>query len=107
MIHKIDGNHPATAMLAGIGKDEVDYIKAHSTELDLLSIQMYADVIRGSNTPKSLNIQSQCSGHLCIDHGFSVFTIYNTKTPVECPHAPADAVIASLHPKACIYSYRA
>jgi hypothetical protein len=45
MIHKIDGNHPATTMLAGIGKDEVDYIKAHSTELDFLSIQMYADVI--------------------------------------------------------------
>jgi hypothetical protein len=32
-------------MLAGIGKEEVDYIKDHCPSLDFLSIQMYADVI--------------------------------------------------------------
>ncbi len=45
MIHEVDGNHPATTMLAGIGKDEVDYIKANCPDLDFLCIQMYGDII--------------------------------------------------------------
>ena len=45
MIHQIDPNHPATTMLAGIGKEEVDYIKERCTQIDFLCIQMYADVI--------------------------------------------------------------
>ena len=45
MIHEVDGNHPVTKMLAGIHKEEVDYIKANCPSLDFLSIQMYADVI--------------------------------------------------------------
>jgi len=45
MIHEIDGNHPVTTMLAGIAKDEVDYIKENCKSLDFLSVQMYADVI--------------------------------------------------------------
>lgn len=45
MIHKVDGHHPATTMLAGIYKSDIDYIKAHCPELDFLCIQMYADVI--------------------------------------------------------------
>ncbi len=45
MVHDVDGSHPAATMLAGIGKDEIDYIKKHCTELDFLCIQIYADVI--------------------------------------------------------------
>jgi hypothetical protein len=45
MIHEIDGNHPVTTMLAGAGKEDVDYIKDHCPSLDFLSIQLYADVI--------------------------------------------------------------
>ena len=45
MIHKVDPNHPATTMLAGIGKEEVDYIKEHCRNIDFLCVQMYADVI--------------------------------------------------------------
>ncbi|MBN1407428.1 MAG: DUF4434 domain-containing protein [Calditrichaceae bacterium] len=45
MIHRVDPNHPATTMLAGIGKEEVDYIKEHGQNIDFLCIQMYADVI--------------------------------------------------------------
>jgi hypothetical protein len=45
MIHRIDPNHPATTMLAGIGKEEVDYLKEHCKDIDFLCIQMYADVI--------------------------------------------------------------
>jgi hypothetical protein len=45
MIHEVDGNHPTTTMLSGIGKDEIDYIKEHCPDLDFISIQMYGDVI--------------------------------------------------------------
>jgi Glycosyl hydrolases family 2, TIM barrel domain len=45
MIHQVDPNHPATTMLAGIGKDEVDYIKQNCKAIDFLCIQMYGDAI--------------------------------------------------------------
>lgn len=45
MIHEIDGNHPTTTMLSGIGTGEVDYIEANCKDLDFLSIQMYGDII--------------------------------------------------------------
>ena len=45
MIHQVDGNHPATTMLAGINKPEVDHIKARCPDLDFLCIQMYGDII--------------------------------------------------------------
>ena len=41
MIHQEDPNHPATTMLAGVSKKEIDYIKARCPELDLLSVQVY------------------------------------------------------------------
>jgi hypothetical protein len=44
MIHEIDGNHPATTMLAGIGKNTVDYIAANCPDLDFLSVQFYGDI---------------------------------------------------------------
>ena len=45
MIKEVDGNHVVTTMLAGIGKDEVDYIREHCPDIDFLSIQMYGDII--------------------------------------------------------------
>lgn len=45
MIHEVDGNHPATTMLSGIGKDEIDYIKENCPDIDFICIQMYGDVI--------------------------------------------------------------
>jgi len=44
MIHEIDGNHPTTTMLAGINKEEVDYIKEYCPELDFLCVQFYGDI---------------------------------------------------------------
>jgi hypothetical protein len=49
MIHEIDPNHLTTTTLAGIGKELVDDIKARAYDLDLLSVQMYADIV---NLPK-------------------------------------------------------
>ncbi len=51
MIHEVDPNHPATTMLAGIGKNEIDYFREHCPELDFICIQMYADI---ENLPKRL-----------------------------------------------------
>ena len=44
-IKKVDGNHPTTTMLAGIGKEEVDYITNNCPNIDFLSIQMYGDIV--------------------------------------------------------------
>ncbi len=44
IIHEIDGNHPATTMLAGIGKEEVDYIEEYCPDIDFLSVQFYRDI---------------------------------------------------------------
>lgn len=44
MIHEVDPNHLTTTMLAGIGPELAADIKARAPDLDLLSIQMYADI---------------------------------------------------------------
>ena len=43
-IHEVDPNHLTTTTLAGIGKELVDDIKERAPDIDLLSIQMYADL---------------------------------------------------------------
>jgi hypothetical protein len=51
MIHLVDPNHPTTTSLAGINADLVNQIKNRAPDLDLLSIQMYADIV---NLPRYL-----------------------------------------------------
>lgn len=46
MIHEVDGHHPATTMIAGIGGDLVDEITRRANDVDFLSIQMYGSVDR-------------------------------------------------------------
>jgi len=41
MIHELDPNHPATTVLAGINKREIDYIKAAGKGIDFLSVNTY------------------------------------------------------------------
>ena len=45
-IHEVDGKHPVTTMLAGIGKREVDYIREHCPSIDFISIQLYGSIER-------------------------------------------------------------
>jgi len=52
MIHEIDPNHLTTTTLAGINKELADDIKERAPDLDLLSIQMYADIV---NLPRYLD----------------------------------------------------
>lgn len=51
MIHQIDPNHPTTTSIAGISKDLVNEIKNRAPDLDLLSVQSYADIV---NLPREL-----------------------------------------------------
>ena len=41
MIHKEDPYHPASTVLAGINKREIDYIKTNTPAIDILSINTY------------------------------------------------------------------
>lgn len=45
MIHEVDPNHLTTTSLAGISEELVKEIKARAPDLDILSVQMYGDVI--------------------------------------------------------------
>jgi hypothetical protein len=46
MIHQEDPNHPATTMLAGVNRREIEYIKTRCTDLDLLSVQVYGGLAK-------------------------------------------------------------
>lgn len=45
MIHEIDKYHPVTTMLAGAGKEDVQNLMERCPELDLLSFQIYGDIM--------------------------------------------------------------
>lgn len=51
MIHAVDPNHPTMTALAGIGPELVREIQQRAPDLDLIGIQMYADII---NLPRRL-----------------------------------------------------
>jgi hypothetical protein len=51
MIHQVDTNHLTMTALAGIGKDLVKDIRTRAPDLDLIGIQMYADIV---NLPRYL-----------------------------------------------------
>lgn len=45
MIHRVDPNHLTTTPLAGINRALIKELKARAPDLDLLAIQMYADIV--------------------------------------------------------------
>ena len=51
MIHQLDPNHPTCTVLAGVGKDVVDNIKEHCSDIDFLSINTYAGL---ATLPKNI-----------------------------------------------------
>jgi hypothetical protein len=58
MIHEVDPNHPTMTALAGINKELVHQVKTRAPDLDLIGIQMYADIV---NLPRYLR-ESQWDG---------------------------------------------
>jgi hypothetical protein len=51
MIHQADSNHLTTTSLAGMSQKVIEQIKARAPDLDLLAVQMYADIV---NLPRYL-----------------------------------------------------
>jgi len=45
MIHEVDPNHPTTTALAGFNGQLAELIETRASDLDFVSIQMYADVV--------------------------------------------------------------
>ena len=74
MIHEVDPNHPTTTMLAGIGPELANNIRERASDLDLISIQMYADIVNlphyleeiGWNTPYMIT-EWGATGHWEVD----------------------------------------
>jgi hypothetical protein len=58
MIHQVDPNHLTTTPLAGVNLKLLTEIKTRAPDLDLLAVQMYADII---NLPRYLR-QAQWNG---------------------------------------------
>lgn len=58
MIHQVDTKHLTMTALSGIGKDLIRDIKTRAPDLDLIGIQMYADIV---NLPRYLR-ESQWDG---------------------------------------------
>ncbi|MEM7104834.1 MAG: glycoside hydrolase family 2 TIM barrel-domain containing protein [Bacteroidota bacterium] len=44
-IHEVDPNHLTTTTIAGVNEDVVNEIKQRVPDIDLLSVQMYADIV--------------------------------------------------------------
>ena len=82
MIHEVDGNHPTLTMLAGISPELIDQIKTRAPDLDLLGIQMYADII---NLPRYLEEADW--------NGPYVVTEWGATGHWEVPTTPWDAPI--------------
>ncbi len=66
MIHEVDPNHPATTMLAGIGPELVEDIRERAPALDLLSVQMYADI---ENLPERIEASGWTGPYIITEWG--------------------------------------
>ncbi len=66
MIHEVDPNHLTTTSLAGISAELVKDIRERAPDLDLLSIQMYADII---NLPQRIRESGWTGPYLVTEWG--------------------------------------
>ncbi|MEX2124105.1 MAG: glycoside hydrolase family 2 TIM barrel-domain containing protein [Woeseia sp.] len=55
MIHDVDGNHPTTTALAGFSEELAGLLERRAPDLDLISIQMYAELV---NLPRYIDAMS-------------------------------------------------
>ena len=93
MIHEIDPNHLTTTMLAGISADLVDEIQARASDLDLLSIQMYADV---ENLPQRIADSGWTGPYMVTEWGATGHWEVGT-TPWGAPIENTSSVKADLY----------
>ncbi|GAB5536642.1 MAG: glycoside hydrolase family 2 TIM barrel-domain containing protein [Rubricoccaceae bacterium] len=93
MIHEVDPNHLTTTMLAGIGPELVDEIRARAPDLDLLSIQMYADI---ENLPERLEASGWDGPYMVTEWGATGHWEVGT-TPWGAPIENTSSVKADLY----------
>jgi hypothetical protein len=66
MIHEVDPNHPTMTMLAGISPEMIRDVKTRAPDLDLIGIQMYADIV---NLPKYLRESAWTGPYIVTEWG--------------------------------------
>ncbi len=102
MIHEVDGNHPTTTMLAGIGKNEVDYIAANCPDIDFLSVQMYGDIV---NLPKRLSDAGYSGPYIVTEWGATghwEVELTEWEAPIEQTSSEKAIAIAERYEKAIL-----
>ena len=95
MIHKVDPHHLTTTTLAGINKDLLRDIEQRASDLDLICIQMYADL---SNLPRYLK-EIQYSGPYIVSEWGATGHWEVAKTPWGAPIENDSSVKADLYHK--------
>jgi hypothetical protein len=111
MIHEVDPNHPATTVLAGIEKREVEFIKAQCPDIDFLSVNVYG---RLATLPEEVRRVGWAGAYMVAEwgptgHWESLQTEW--KTPVEETSSEKAAVYKSRYEysverdKNCLGSY--
>ena len=66
MIHEVDPNHPTTTMLAGAGEREINLIKAKCPDIDLVSFQLYGDIV---NLPRYIRESNYKEAYIVSEWG--------------------------------------
>ena len=96
MIHEVDPNHPATTMLAGINRREINYIKERCPDLDFISVQVYGGLAK---VPEQLESSGWKGAYLVTEWGPTGHW--------ECPKTPWGAPIEETSSqKAAVYKSR-
>ena len=81
MIHGLDPNHPTTTTIAGINKGLIEVIEERAPDLDLLSIQLYGDIV---NLPKYMKETGWTKPYMVTEWGATGHWEVNT-TPWGAP----------------------
>ncbi|MCX7239974.1 MAG: hypothetical protein WCK83_05740 [Burkholderiales bacterium] len=66
LIHDVDKNHVTMTALAGIGKEVAEQIRVRAPDLDLIGIQMYADIV---NLPRYIKESGWSRPYLVTEWG--------------------------------------
>ena len=85
MIHEVDPNHLTTTTTSGINKDLVDVIKARASDLDFLSIQVYAAI---ENLPANIKRSGWDRPYMVTEWGSAPYGLggsYRTKQHSQSP----------------------
>ncbi len=93
MIHEVDPHHPATTTLAGINSDLIRQIAQRAPDLDLLCVQMYADIV---NLPRYLK-EIDWSGPYVVSEWGATGHWEVGKTPWGAPIENTSSVKADLY----------